>query len=350
MARILYDQLNSMTSIMLALTASSPIWRGFLADTDCRWKAISESQDDRSPEERGEIKNSKVPIIEKSRYSTVESYLSDEASSYNDIEIVKNETYYEYLKKNGVDHLMAQHISHLFIRDPLIIFKEDITETPKYLDSQDFLTNQFENIQSTNWQSMRFKPPPNCDPNSETGWRVEFRTMELQGTDFENAAFVTFLVLLSRAILEFKLDLLIPISQVDENTRRAQKRNACLAEKFYFKTLSGRIKEMSINEIMNGDSDFPGLIKIIKDYLSSLGYEEIQLKTHYKIFNYLKLIENKSNGKCKTTATWMRDFVTSHKKYEFDSIVTDEIAYDLMWNLHKIANGVIKSYELNGIY
>lgn len=29
-----------------------------------------------------------------------------------------------------------------------------------------------QNIQSTNWQSLRFKPPP---PNSDIGWRVEFR-------------------------------------------------------------------------------------------------------------------------------------------------------------------------------
>ena len=33
-----------------------------------------------------------------------------------------------------------------------------------------------QNIQSTNWQSMRFKPPP---PNSPIGWRVEFRPMEV---------------------------------------------------------------------------------------------------------------------------------------------------------------------------
>ena len=48
-----------------------------------------------------------------------------------------------------------------------------------------------QNIQSTNWQTMRFKPPP---PNTKIGWRVEFRPMEVQLTDFENAAFTTFLV------------------------------------------------------------------------------------------------------------------------------------------------------------
>ena len=69
----------------------------------------------------------------------------------------------------------------------------------------------YQNIQSTNWQSMRFKPPP---PNSTIGWRVEFRPLEVQLTEFENAAFVVFVVLLTRAILSFKLNFYIPISKV----------------------------------------------------------------------------------------------------------------------------------------
>ena len=39
----------------------------------------------------------------------------------------------------------------------------------------------FQNIQSTNWQTMRFKPPP---PNSNIGWRVEFRPMEVEYKKF----------------------------------------------------------------------------------------------------------------------------------------------------------------------
>jgi glutamate--cysteine ligase catalytic subunit len=46
------------------------------------------------------------------------------------------------------------------------------------------------------------------------GWRVEFRSMEVQMTDFENAAFSIFMVLLSRAILTFGLNFYIPISKV----------------------------------------------------------------------------------------------------------------------------------------
>jgi hypothetical protein len=41
---------------------------------------------------------------------------------------------------------------------------------------------------------------------------VEFRPCELQISDFENAAVVCFVVLLTRAILSYKWNLLMPIS------------------------------------------------------------------------------------------------------------------------------------------
>jgi glutamate--cysteine ligase catalytic subunit len=59
---------------------------------------------------------------------------------------------------------------------------------------------------------MRFKPPP---PNADIGWRVEFRSMEIQLTDFENAAFAIFIVLLTRAMLSFNLNFYIPMSKVN---------------------------------------------------------------------------------------------------------------------------------------
>ena len=52
-SRFLYDQLAVMAPIMMALTASTPVLRGRLADTDCRWGIISECVDDRRPAERG---------------------------------------------------------------------------------------------------------------------------------------------------------------------------------------------------------------------------------------------------------------------------------------------------------
>merc|ERR1719473_108504 len=41
-----------------------------------------------------------------------------------------------------------------------------------------------------------------------------------------------------------------------------------------------------------------------------------------------------------TTATWMRHFVTTHPDYKHDSIVTAEIAYDLMKECHEISVGL----------
>lgn len=51
--RKLYDQLAPVAPLMMALSANSPIYRGYLADVDARWNVISASVDDRTPEERG---------------------------------------------------------------------------------------------------------------------------------------------------------------------------------------------------------------------------------------------------------------------------------------------------------
>jgi len=44
---------HSLIILQLALTAASPVWRGYLADVDCRWNVIAGSVDDRTEEERG---------------------------------------------------------------------------------------------------------------------------------------------------------------------------------------------------------------------------------------------------------------------------------------------------------
>ena len=116
-----------------------------------------------------------------------------------------DDSVYERLQSAGFDRLLARHFAHLFIRDPIVVYAELINQD----DSKS--SDHFENIQSTNWQTMRFKPPP---PNSSIGWRVEFRSMEIQLTEFENAAFAIFVVLLSRAILSLNMNLYIPLSLV----------------------------------------------------------------------------------------------------------------------------------------
>ncbi|XP_047535756.1 glutamate--cysteine ligase isoform X2 [Vanessa atalanta] len=226
-ARTLYDQLAPLCPIMLALSAASPIYRGFLSDVDCRWNVISASVDCRTREERGlePLKNNKFRI-QKSRYDSIDSYLSPDHEKYNDIPIVHDAAIYRHLREGGIDHPLALHVAHLFIRDTVSLFTEKVHQD----DEND--TDHFENIQSTNWQTMRFKPPP---PNSPIGWRVEFRPCEAQLTDFENAAYVCFVVLLTRVILSYNLNFVMPISKVDENMQRAQRRGACTEQRFWWR-------------------------------------------------------------------------------------------------------------------
>lgn len=76
-ARTLYDQLTPMCPIMLALSAAAPAFRGYLTETDCRWKVISESCDCRTDEERGKIPlNNDQFRIRQSRYGITDLYLS----------------------------------------------------------------------------------------------------------------------------------------------------------------------------------------------------------------------------------------------------------------------------------
>ena len=90
--------------------------------------------------------------------------------------------------EGGLDKKLAQHIARLFLRDPIPAFEGEFME--EQIDD-DNIVSHFENLQSTNWNSMRFKPPPSATSN--IGYRVEFRTMDIQLTDFENTCLVVFL-------------------------------------------------------------------------------------------------------------------------------------------------------------
>uniref|UniRef100_A0A669DTR0 Glutamate--cysteine ligase n=1 Tax=Oreochromis niloticus TaxID=8128 RepID=A0A669DTR0_ORENI len=306
------------------------------------------------------LKNNKYRIF-KSRYDSIDSYLSCCGEKYNDIDLTIDEEIYKQLLSAGIDKLLAQHIAHLFIRDPLSVFEEKI-----HLDDENE-SDHFENLQSTNWQTMRFKPPP---PNSDIGWRVEFRPMEVQLTDFENAAYVVFVVLLTRVILSYKLDFLIPLSKVDENMKVAQKRNAVQEGMFYFRkdifkgcnpVLDGTASAqngvesdganeeytlMSIDTIINGkEGVFQGLIPILNCYLENM---EVDVDTRCTILNYLKLIKKRASGELMTMAKWMREFVAKHPDYKQDSIITDKINYDLLRKCDRIAKGEEQCPELIG--
>ena len=47
---------------------------------------------------------------------------------YNDIPLVIDEEAYKKMRNAGIDHLLAQHIAHLFIRDPVSLFSEKVNQ------------------------------------------------------------------------------------------------------------------------------------------------------------------------------------------------------------------------------
>jgi len=113
------------------------------------------------------------------------------------------------------------------------------------------MTLHFENLQSTNWNSMRFKPPPSQESN--IGWRVEFRPMDIQMTDFENSCLIVTLGLISNIINHFDVNFIIPISMSDENMARAHKRNAIIEQKFWFNTNFAASEKYWENDLHKSD-------------------------------------------------------------------------------------------------
>ena len=405
-SRHLYDHLAVLSPILLALTAATPIARGALLDRDARWDIISSAVDDRTPAERsgardlpaaaptaddvyhGEMAGGGKRPLPKSRYSSISSYIcthltsekSECMSSLNDLDAPIDEAAYKDLIEGGVDSLLAKHIAHLFVRDPLVIFHGRI----ELNDNEQI--EHFENLQSTNWQTVRWKPPPASSKrlggDLHIGWRVEFRSMEVQLTDFENAAFTVFIVLASRVILYFNLNLYLPLSKVDENMRRAQKVDALRTEKFYFrqglheqncdthgKPVAHSAKrqrrqsdpkaaeaqfgqgckstEMTVREILMGNGDYRGLVPMILAYLHSIGTDSQSLK---QIENYMDFIVARASGELMTPAAWMRNFVRNHPDYKQDSVVSHRVAADLVAKCHAIGTGAERCAELHGAF
>lgn len=363
-SRVLYDQLAPLTPLLLALTAATPFLRGWICDDDVRWGQISQSVDDRTPAElmsqtsaqeasgNPRLAGAGLRPLAKSRYDSIDCYIGEDAhtSSLNDLPLVFDQCYVDRLVEGGLDVTLARHVAHLFARDPLVIFADRL----ELDDSKDI--DHFENLQSTNWQTLRWKPPPphkgelSNASDQHIGWRVEFRSMELQMTDFENAAFVTFIVLLSRVLLDLKLDLRMSMSKLEENMRVASHRSACTKELFWFRTNvteagAADCSQMTLHEILQGKGSYAGLIPLCKEYLSQGKYEGA---VRHTLECYLEFIGHRASGKLQTPAEWLRSFVTLHPSYAHDGRVPQAAAYDLIVAATEIGDGRRACPELLG--
>ena len=366
-SRFIHDQMAVLAPLFLALSAATPAIAGRLRNTDTRWDLISQSVDDRRASESGEgpagaadvdLAGGGVRALSKSRYSSVCRYIAKAESEehrlliekLNDVDAGCDDEVLSLMLSSGVDSSLSQHLAYLFTRDPLVIFDDAINvDDTKTLE-------HFENIQSTNWQSVRWKTPAVetgieieglADGSGEgrkeqiqsivdgkPGWRVEFRPLEIQLSDFDNAAFAVAIVLAIRAILSSGVDFYIPMSMNEENFRRAQKKDAVLTEKFFVKSSDGGAEEMTLDAFFNGPTAqgtshtrFSGLLPLVRAYLLR---QRCGAAVVDRIAPYLELIGDKASGRAPTTARMIRGFIKGHKDYRSDGRISDVICNDLL--------------------
>lgn len=259
---------------MLAFSAASPIIKGKLMAMDTRWKLIEMCADDRTERER------KEGALHAPRYSPISLYISNDARNkkkYNDLPFRINKAIKKFMKAESkqmgfeVDEKLLNHFSHLWVRDPMAIFPSrlEVDNTTK--------TDHFENLQSTNWNDVRLKPPPSHltedFKKTNIGWRTEFRPMDTQLTVERSFLLIHAVQLFARMISDksFGLNLYIPMSLANENFERAQKNNAVTEQKFFFprnlfndSKSENDIVELTLAEIFEGNEMFIGLNKVLE--------------------------------------------------------------------------------------
>ena len=126
------------------------------------------------------------------------------------------------------------------------------------------------------------------------------------------------------------------------------------------------VDKMTLNEIFNGKDDgFLGLIPLIDNYLAAV---DLDAETTCTLRSYLQFISKKASGTvnlklqflCQmsvcigtfmigellTTASWLRNFVTTHPDYKHDSYVSEKINYDLMKTCRAMSSGQLSDGKL----
>lgn len=333
-ARWLYDQFHIFTPIWLALSASTPFHKGTLLNTDTRWEIRCQAQDDRNERERS------PGGIFKTRSGPISLFISEDARNfdcYNDERKTINKWAWRYLFKKAkeldvkIDRKLLDHFSFLFVRDYLCIFERSTTYEPSLED-----TKLFEGIQSSNWNDVRFKPPPSMD--SSIGWRVEFRSPDVQLTPELNFLFSHSIQVLGRLLIKLRdqINFYIPMSMVTENFRRANMINAAVKEKFFFRTNvfeAGHpvVEELTVNEIFKGKGSFMGLQRIVDVFLDKsldLVLEESKMN-HGKITDQVRatfqFLSDIASGQIPTTATRIRAIIKEHPLYKGDSLLSEAL-------------------------
>ena len=163
-------------------------------------------------------------------------------------------------------------------------------------------------------------------------------------------------MLASRVILYYNLNLLLPLSKVDENMRRAHARDALATQKFHFRSSlrpaseeedgAAAAVEMTASEVLMGNGKaYKGLVPMIMAYLDRIGADG---DTTRAVSSYMEFIALRASGELLTPAAWMRAFVRKHPDYQQDSVVPPRAAADLLKAAHRIGLGLERCPEMHG--
>ena len=336
-ARYLHDQMHILTPITYALTAASPIMSGKLLDSDCHYLIWKWYMDGRTKEEL----DPKSPLfLCKPRNWTAGYYMSERdvcKDAYNDVKIRIDEETIAKAKKIAteigveVDDRMLTYIGYMFVWYIYVTYPEiaDLCDPTQDVDC-------YEAIEANHMCDVRFRVPKSFE--SDAGWLVEFRSMEMQPTDEENIAFLMFLRLMSEIIQDDQINMYVPISKVDENMERAMKIDAATKVKFWWrKNLNMESEddfgEYTIAEIMLGkEAEIEGLVPRLQRYIKEFHpskWEEYQSK----IAPLVDIVVGKATGKIPTVASYIRNYVLNHPKYQQDSKVPNEAIGELVTKL-----------------
>lgn len=363
-ARRMYDCLGILAPLILRISRATPVASGYLLNTETRWDMISLSVDCRKDGERGaeycisgdaedRMRPEKAKIT-KSRFSSIDVFISsteENISLYNDIYVPTVPSFTRRLVEAGVDEVMATHINSLFVRDPVLAYEKTRKDVADNIEN---VFDEFENIQSSNWRSVRLKIPSGTVPELD-GWKVEFRVLEVQPTSFENAAFTIFVVLLSNAIIHYDINLYIQMSLVEKNFSEAQR--LCRAPGDFLKKLSqdntlfyyrSNISEKgapvvergTLEEIFKGRGRYPGLLSLVRKYV-----DEVFRSSDLDV--YLDFISGRLEGNYMSVSEYIRKFVMGHKEYKKDSVVSKTILADLLDRIRDISRHNSPSYLRN---
>lgn len=352
---------------MLALSAATPIYRGYLADTDVRWNTLGQLVDDRTKDERR--KQGKFG----GRYGASEAYLTDmqpnDGLESEGLQVDENVV--RRLVEGGLGDGVARYYAGVLGR-PLLVCPRVFMGTLR--SSSGGKGEKIKEERGALGEEEQVDPnvPPNVNlqlmhngffphvklkhPTGKgEGWRVEFRPMEVQLSDFENAAYVMFVVLVARAMERFGVNYRVPLARVWENFDRAHPRDAVRWQRFWWAVendgAGGRkspeglmngvggkqnVALLTVDEIINGCQSFRGIMALVRDYIKEEGFAS---KEREQLQPYLDLVSGRASGRLCTAARFIRDFVVQSPEYAGDSQISEDICFDLLQKIKGIMGG-----------